>query len=131
MNAEVQAWVAKAEGDFRDVQRGLRARKHPHHDGVCFHAQQCLEKYLKARLVAAGASFPRTHDLGRLLDLTLLFEPWWETWRAELNLLSSYAVEFRYPGECATKEDARRAGRICRMLRERMRESLGLRTGRT
>ncbi len=111
------------------MQRGLRARKHPHYDGVCFHAQQCLEKYLKARLIAADAPFPRTHDLGRLLDLTLPFEPLWDTWRAELNLLSSYAVEFRYPGESATKEDARCAGRICRVLGERIRESLGLRNG--
>ena len=130
MNAEAQAWVAKAEGDFHDVQRGLRARRNPHHDGVCFHAQQCLEKYLKARLVAAGAPFPRTHDLARLLDLILPFEPLWETWRAELNLLSSFAVEFRYPGESATKENARRAGRLCRIFRERLRESLGLRNGR-
>ena len=62
--------------------------------------------------------------------MILLFEPLWETWRAELNLLSSFAVEFRYPGESATKEDARRAGRLCRIFRERVRESLGLRNGR-
>ena len=44
MKADAVAWVAKAEGDFHDMLRGLRARKHPNHDGVCFHAQQCLEK---------------------------------------------------------------------------------------
>ena len=42
---------------------------------VCFHLQQCLEKYLKARLVEAGLGFPRTHDLERLLDFILLNEP--------------------------------------------------------
>jgi len=125
MKAETKAWVAKAEGDFHDVLRGLRARKHPNYDGVCFHAQQSIEKYFKARLVEAGVPFPKTHDLARLLDLILPVDPLWETWRADLNLLTSFAVEFRYPGESATKEDARRAGRICRELRTRLREALG------
>ena len=70
--------------------------------------------------------FPRTHDLARLLDLILPLEPLWEAWRADLNLLSSFAVEFRYPGESATKDDARHAGRICRDLRTPLREALGL-----
>ena len=47
-------WVSKAEGDFAIVERETRARKNPSHDGVCFHAQPCAEKYLKARLYEAG-----------------------------------------------------------------------------
>jgi HEPN domain-containing protein len=46
-------WVAKAEGDFAMVERESHARKNPNYDGVCFHAQQCAEKYLKARLCEA------------------------------------------------------------------------------
>jgi len=42
--------LAKAEGDFTMLQREMRARKDPNYDGICFHAQQCAEKYLKARL---------------------------------------------------------------------------------
>jgi HEPN domain-containing protein len=41
-------WVAKAEGDFLTAGRELRARKSPNYDAVCFHAQQCAEKYLNA-----------------------------------------------------------------------------------
>ncbi len=126
MRADAKAWVAKAEGDYHDVLRGIRARRHPNYDGVCFHAEQCVEKYLKARLVDAGLAFPRTHDLARLLDLILPLDPLWETWRADLNLLGSFAVEYRYPGESATKEDARHAGRLCQTIRARIRESLGL-----
>ena len=126
MKAEAKAWVSKAEGDYHDVLRGLRARKHPNYDGVCFHAQQCIEKYLKACLVETGLAFPKTHDLARLLDLILPLEALWEAWRADLNLLSSFAVEFRYPGESATKDDARRAGRLCRTFRDRIRESRDL-----
>lgn len=128
MKAETREWVAKAEGDFNDVLRGIRARKNPNHDGVCFHAEQCIEKYLKARLVEAGIAFTKTHDLSKILDLTLPLEPLWETWRSDLDLLTSFAVEYRYPGESATKSDARRAYEICRRLRTGIRESLAMRS---
>lgn len=52
-------WVSKAEGDFAILERECRARKNPSYDGVCFHAQQCAEKYLKARLCEAGIIFSR------------------------------------------------------------------------
>ena len=39
-------WTAKAEGDFHSCLRESRARKHPNYDSACFHAQQCIEKYL-------------------------------------------------------------------------------------
>lgn len=37
--------------------------------GVCFHAQQCIEKYLKALLVNHGLVFERTHNLAALAKL--------------------------------------------------------------
>jgi HEPN domain-containing protein len=50
MNPAVAEWISKAEGDFTTAGRELRARKSPNYDAVCFHAQQCGEKYLKAIL---------------------------------------------------------------------------------
>lgn len=50
MNPATAEWVSKAEGDFLTAGRELRARKSPNYDAVCFHAQQCAEKYLKAVL---------------------------------------------------------------------------------
>ena len=44
-------------------------------DSVCFHAQQCAEKYLKARLQDLGIIVPKTHDLTQLLELLLATEP--------------------------------------------------------
>src|SRR2546421_5742031 len=38
------------EGDFATAQRELGAIQDPNYDAVCFHAQQCAEKYLKAFL---------------------------------------------------------------------------------
>ena len=127
MKLESREWVAKAEGDYHDAQRGIRARKHPNPDGVCFHAQQCVEKYLKACLIESGIAFPRTHNLPVLLDLALPVHPMWDTWRADLNLLTEFAVEYRYPGESAKKEDAKNAWHICRGFRSTVREKLGLR----
>lgn len=50
MNPLTVEWVNKAEGDFTTALRELRARKSPNYDAACFHAQQCVEKYLKARV---------------------------------------------------------------------------------
>jgi HEPN domain-containing protein len=70
MTPLTQEWANKAEGDFATASRELRSRKSPNYDAVCFHAQQCLEKYLKARLQEAGIVFPKTHDLVASLGLT-------------------------------------------------------------
>jgi HEPN domain-containing protein len=64
------AWVALAEEDYLLASSALR-RKVPLSYGVCFHAQQCAEKYLKAVLVAQGQSFPKTHDLLMLHNLCI------------------------------------------------------------
>ena len=61
MNPVTQEWVEKAEADFHGALRELRARKHRSLDAICFHAQQCAEKYLEARLQEAGIAFPKTH----------------------------------------------------------------------
>ena len=50
MNPIVEEWLKKAEGDWQTANRELRARKNPNYDAVCFHCQQCAEKYLKAYL---------------------------------------------------------------------------------
>src|SRR5215510_4100106 len=68
--AELLGWVARAEEDFILARSALR-RKKPLLYGATFHAQQCVEKYLKALLVAQELVFPRTHDLVALSDLCL------------------------------------------------------------
>jgi HEPN domain-containing protein len=50
-------WISKAENDFATALRESRVRKNVNYDAVCFHAQQCAEKYLKARLQEAGIAF--------------------------------------------------------------------------
>ena len=129
MKPLTKEWVAKAEGDFATVLREYRARKRPNYDGLCFHAQQCAEKYLKARLCEGGVAFGKVHDLSALLDQVLALEPAWESFRRSLLYLSEYSVNFRYPGEFADKEAARDAYRRCRAFRVSARQALGLAEG--
>jgi HEPN domain-containing protein len=119
-------WIAKAEGDFALMEREGRVRKNPSYDGVCFHAQQCAEKYLKARLCAAGEDPGRTHDLVTLMEKALPFEPLWEAFRQDLAYLSDFAVAYRYPGETSSKAQARDAIARCRRFRHVARQSLRL-----
>ena len=127
MKRLTREWVKKAEGDFRTASREWRVRKDPTYDAVCFHAHQCVEKYLKARLQEAAIPIEKTHNLIALLDVGLQVQPLWEAWRNDLAVLSASAVAFRYPGDSADKETAREAILICRRLRKQIRESLGLR----
>jgi HEPN domain-containing protein len=119
-------WIEKAEGDFAIVLRESRARRNPSFDGVCFHAQQCAEKYLKARLHEAGIEFAKVHDLGALLNDVLQVEPGWEGLREDLAYLSDFAVAYRYPGESADKATAVDARKRCRRFRLAARAALGL-----
>lgn len=121
-------WVAKAEGDFAMMERESGVQENPNYDGICFHAQQCAEKYLKARLCEADISFSKIHDLVALLEQALDTEPKWETLREDLAYLSDFAVTFRYPGESADRESALDAQRRCRLFRNEARNALGLKT---
>jgi HEPN domain-containing protein len=119
-------WVNKAEDDFATMTREYRARTRPNYAGVCFHAQQCVEKMLKAYLFEHEIEFSKTHDIRRLLNLGSEFEPEWEQFIDESARLTSYAIEARYPGRIATKELAGNAIRICRKMRKSVLAALDL-----
>jgi HEPN domain-containing protein len=118
-------WITKAEDDFAIVEREIRVHDKPSYDGICFHSQQCAEKYLKARLCEADISFGKIHDLVALLDHILDIEPTWESFREDLAYLSDFAIAFRYPGESADAETAMDAHRRCSRFRDAARETLG------
>jgi len=126
MLALTREWVEKAEGDFLTAQREYRARKSPNYDAVCFHSQQCVEKYLKALLQESSIAFGKTHDLAVLLNLLLATHPAWSVYLPTMRTLSVYAVEFRYPGITADKAMAKSALSLCREFRKQTRTELGL-----
>jgi HEPN domain-containing protein len=126
MKASTREWIAKAEEDFAVANTLARPRKLPLWSPLCFHAQQCVEKYLKARLNEASVQFLKTHDLEQLLNQVLPIEPLWAAFRPALKNLSAAAVVPRYPGGVFTKAEARRALTACRAFRREARVSLGL-----
>jgi HEPN domain-containing protein len=69
-----------------------------------FHAQQTVEKALKAWLSARGAVYPLTHELSRLLALLentgVDVEPFWPLCR-----FTPFAVQARYEEGPASLED--------------------------
>ncbi len=117
MKKIVEEWRQKAEGDFFTAQRELAAVQFPNFDAVCFHAQQCLEKLLKAALIQQNIVPPRTHDLYQLHLLLQPVCPGWQPEIADLRYLTRAGVDFRYPGEAADREEAEGALEICSRLR--------------
>jgi HEPN domain-containing protein len=67
--ALVRQWVAKAEEDLRTAEHTLTLKRRCPFATVCFHAQQCIEKYLKALLASLSIDFPKIHDLAELVAL--------------------------------------------------------------
>lgn len=120
-----RAWVEKAEEDFALAQSASR-RKKPLITGMCFHAQQCAEKYIKALLVSKEADFPKTHDLLMLNNLCSQVGIFLEIDPMLLNNLSDYAVRTRYPGEGPTLKDAKEAMETVKRIRILSRKFLGI-----
>ena len=126
MQPITQQWIKKAEGDWVSMAREGQAQNDPNYDLTCYLAQQCAEKYLKARLQEANLAFPKTHDLPALLALILPIEPSWNVLQVALTKLNDYSVEFRYPGRDANAADAQDAQQFCRVVREVARRNFGL-----
>jgi HEPN domain-containing protein len=91
-----EEWMRIARSDFAYAQapvpdRGILAVP-------CFHAQQAVEKSLKAVLHYLAIDFPRTHNLDVLVSLlpqgaVFPFD------RRHIAALTDYAATARYPGE--------------------------------
>lgn len=122
----VREWVEKAEEDYNTLEILSRQRRKRVYNSICFHSQQCAEKYLKGLLTARQMVPPRTHNLKSLADLLLPKEPTIELMRDLFHRLTPYAVENRYPGEFATAREAKTACAAVREIRRFVRARLKL-----
>jgi HEPN domain-containing protein len=68
-------WRQKAEEDYLTIVVLSRQRKRRLPDVICFHGQQCVEKYLKALLAKHNIKVPKSHDLEFLTDQLRDAEP--------------------------------------------------------
>jgi len=126
MNPLTMEWIEKAEEDFALTQLLIAPTANPMHGIICFHAQQCIEKYLKAYLQELQTSFPKTHDLEGLLDVFSPKIPDLELLRPHFADITLHAVDFRYPGRRASDADAQLANRVSLDVRTIVRKLLGI-----
>ena len=118
-------WIEKAENDLKNAAYTLKMDQDCPTDTTCFHAQQCVEKYLKGFLTFKRIDFPKTHDVGELLALIS------ESARPRLTVeeqrrLTAYATVTRYPGdyEPIPLSEARSAVAMARRVRKELRALL-------
>jgi HEPN domain-containing protein len=120
----VQGWVEKADHDLIAARQILKLGDSSPTEAVCFHVQQCVEKYLKAMLVAIQAIVPKIHDIENLVSLLP------RELRPNLGVdlqrkLTGFAVEPRYPDEPSPSlAEARAAVALARRVRREVRRKL-------
>ncbi len=100
MNEEiVKLWCLKADNDLKTGKDEL-STENPATDTVCFHMQQCVEKYLKAFLVYNGKEISKTHNIAFVLRQCIELDSSFEKLASvDAALLTVYAVDLRYPDD--------------------------------
>lgn len=90
-------WIAHAESDLHYAKVGFKQSAILAAQ-ICFHAQQSVEKAIKALLISRNIDFPWIHDLQALF--TICEESGIPVEKAvqEADALTPYATEARYPG---------------------------------
>ncbi|MDE2725930.1 MAG: HEPN domain-containing protein [Gemmatimonadota bacterium] len=106
-------WLKKAENDVITARQTLALEDGPT-DTPCFHAQQAVEKSLKALLTVNSIVFPYTHDVIALLDMSIDLMAELACFREVCAELSAYGVDVRYPGDFVDppREDAHSALKV-------------------
>ncbi len=94
----VVQWIRSADGDLAAAKHLLSGGAELV-QGAVFHAQQAAEKFLKAVLVWHQVEFPKTHDIGRLIDLLETMDTGLAGGVREASALTPYAIEARYPSD--------------------------------
>lgn len=93
----IAEWVRKAEMDCKSVE--LLIPQSDLGEVVVFHAQQAVEKLLKAMLTRHQIEFPKSHEIRLLLALLREKEPALAEQLADCVWLDPFAVEIRYPAD--------------------------------
>ncbi|MBI5179444.1 MAG: HEPN domain-containing protein [Nitrospinae bacterium] len=115
----VRQWLEKAEKDM-GVAKLLLLENASFPEAIGFHCQQATEKFLKAYMVMIQADFPKTHNLGELLDIVAKQNPRMAASLNDITELNPFGVDFRYPGDLmdTSRNDAERAFELAGKTRE-------------
>ncbi|MHB0912793.1 MAG: HEPN domain-containing protein [Armatimonadota bacterium] len=79
---------------------------------LSFHAQQAVEKSIKAVLLLNGVKFPYTHNIAKLITIIINAGIAWPEELNEASRLTEYAVETRYPGSVDSVTDEEYRGTL-------------------
>jgi len=119
LEEQVYKWIEIAEEDLLLAKHAFTLQSNIPYRLICYHAQQCAEKYLKAFLVSKFIDFPYTHSINVLIKLAP------EEFKLMTKLestfkLTNYAVARRYPGEYQNikKEDAQNAVKLAELVKK-------------
>ncbi len=94
----VLQWLGKADDDLEAA--GHLLNESGRFRGViAFHAQQAVEKYIKAFLVYRQLEFPNTHDISKLLGIMATKDPVAAAELQGADLLTPYGAEVRHPSD--------------------------------
>jgi HEPN domain-containing protein len=95
---ETNAWLRRAATDLRaaSFERGATP---PLTADIVFHAQQAVEKSLKAFLVWHGRTFRKTHSIEEIGEQCLAIDATLRPLVDRAVPLTEYAWRFRYPGD--------------------------------
>jgi HEPN domain-containing protein len=105
-----QLWWEKAQ---EDMQAALRLLDLP--SVCCFHCQQMVEKAIKCLLVMNQIDFNKSHDIGMLLNLLESGQIKLGDFETKnLEILTRFSVNTRYPPESASLEEATEALNLAR-----------------
>ena len=90
-------WFYRAKEDIAVIDNLFITDPAFYSSTICFHAQQAVEKYLKAFLVYHNVDFPRTHDVDFLLIECKKIDS--KDFDVDLDSLSDFGVNIRYPDD--------------------------------
>jgi HEPN domain-containing protein len=91
-------WIKRAKSNMARARAG-RVSPEILYEDLCFDSQQVVEKTLKALCAYHNITFPRTHDIAYLIELLTKGDVRIPDDIQHSKLLTSYAVETRYPGD--------------------------------
>ncbi len=127
LNKLTAEWVKKAERDYLTITFIEQTNSSDFDDVICFHAQQCAEKYFKAYLQEHGVRSGKTHELDLLQTLCEKVDPSFAQLQgAVTGKLKDYAVDPRYPGTDPTPSETQIAYQNMMAIRAFVRTKLGI-----
>lgn len=116
-------WVEKAD---RDLLSAIKLLEENIYDYALFHAQQAVEKYLKAFLVSKNRPLRKTHDIGWLIEQCTKIDPdFSKLYDIGADELYPLGIEVRYPTSTEVlKEEVEEAIDIAKKVGEFVKRKL-------